>query len=156
MVRVGFPLHRLASARDGDAGAILWTTGADGDSGGEVHEAGDGAEHADAVMYEADELPDIGFPAQIEHAAQWRVMIAGRSDLNEEDFAPEMIDDGLPSLGGPPFDGDVGFAPGGDDPIRHIRAYDFRDLWRPHFFHWMKMDVAFEKSGADANAELGG
>ena len=156
MVRVGFPLRGLASAGDDDAGAILRAACADGDGGGEVHDAGDGAEHADAVMHESDELAHIRLSAQVEHAAQGRMMVAFCADLDEKDFAPEVIHHGLPSLGGPPFDGDIGLAPGGDNPIWHVRADDFSDLRRPRFFQRMQMDVALEKRGANPHAEPGG
>ena len=156
VVRVGSPVGRLASPGDDDTGAVPWPALAHGHGGGEVHDAGNGAQDARAVVNEPDELTHIGLPAKIEHAAQGQVMIATRADLGEEDLSLEMIDDGLPPLGGPPFDADIALAPGGDDPIRHIRADGLRDLRRPRALQRMQMDVALEQRGADAEVELAG
>lgn len=153
MVRVRLPLGGLASAGDDDTRTVLRAAVAHGHGGGEVHEAGDGRQHAGAVVHEPDELADIRPAAEIEHTAQWRVMIAFRPGLHEEDASAKMIDHGLPSLGAPPFDGDVAFSARGDDPIGNVAADLLGNLRRPHPFQRMKMDVALEKQRRNADAE---
>ena len=156
VVRVGFPVGRFASAGDDDAGAVQRAVRTHGDGRGEMHDSCDRAQDARAVMDEADELAHIRPAPEIEHAAQGRVMVVLSPDLDEEDAAPEVIHDGLPPLRGPPFDADVRLAPGGDDPIRHVRADQRGDLRHPRLLHGMQMDVAPEQSRADADAELRG
>ena len=153
VVRVGGPVGRFAPARDDDTRAMARTAGARRDGGGEVHEAGDGAEDADAVMHEPDELAHIGLPAQIEHAAQGRVPVRFPADLHEEDASAEVIDHRLPAVGRPPFDGDIGLAARGDDPVRDIEAEMLDDLRRPRALEWMQVDVAAEFGGPDTEIE---
>ena len=156
VVRVGFPLCGLAASCDDDAGAIWRTVFAGRNSSGEVHDSGDGAEDTGAVVDETDELAHIRLPPEIEHTAQCGVMIAGGSDLCEEDAAFEMIYYSLPALGGPPFDSDVGLPTRRDDPIRHIGPDSLGDLRSPSPLQRMKVDVAPKQRRADGDAELAG
>ena len=119
-----------------------------------MHDSGDRAEDARAVIHEADELADGGLFPQINDVSQCGVVVAFRPDLREEDAPFEMIHDGLPTLSGPPFDGDVALPACGDDPIRHVGTDKLCDLWRPSLLDGVKVDVAFEEPGADSHAEL--
>ena len=119
-----------------------------------MHDSGDGAEDACAVIHEADELADGGLFPQINDASQCGVVVAFRPDLREEDATFEVIHDGLPPLGGPPFDGDVALSACGDDPIRHVATDDLCDLGSPRALDGVKVDVAFEVARAEGDAEL--
>ena len=154
MMRIRFPVRRLAPARDDDASAIQWAVWPDRDGSGQVHDSSDRAKHARAVIHEADELADGGLLPQIDDTTQRGMMISFRPNLRKEDAAFEMIDDGLPTLGGPPFDGDVVLSSSGKNPIRHIGPNDLCNLRRPCLFNGMEMDVALKQSRADLHAEL--
>ena len=156
MVRVGFPMARLAPTSDDNAGAVLRAIWSDGDCCGQVHDSGDRAEHARAVINEADELADAGLFPQIDDASQCGMMVAFCPDLRKEDAPLEMIDDGLPALSGPPFDGDVVLSACGDNPIRHIGPDYLGNLRGPRFFDRVKVDIALEQARADLHAELVG
>ena len=156
MMRIRFPVRRLASTRDDDASAIQWAVWPDGDASGQVHHSRDGAQDASAVIDEADELADAGLFSQINNATQGGMMVAFRSDLREDDATFEMIDNSLPALGGPPFYRDVVLSACGDYPIRNIGTDNLCDLRRPRPFDGVKMDVALEQARADLQAELVG
>ena len=154
MMRIGAPLRRLAPSGDDHARAIRRTALAHGHTRGEVHEAGDGAEHPGAVVDEPDELPHIGLPTQIEHAAQGGMTMVRRADLHEKNPAAEMIDDRLPAIRCPPLDRAIRLPACGDDPIRRVEAQSLDDLRHPSALQRVKMDVAAKLGGPDAQVEL--
>lgn len=154
VVVIGGPLGGLATSRDDDtrtiARKVCWWR----DGGGQVHNPGNGAHDASTVMNEAYEFPHAGISAKIDDPAQGRVAISDRADLYESNAPVEMIDDGLPAFGRPPLDSAVGLAAGDDDPVGHVEPEDFRHLRRPGALQGMKVNVAAEFGGADAEVEL--
>lgn len=75
------------------------------------------------------------------------------ADLDELNAVPEMIDDRLMALMGPPFGGGVVFAAGTNDPEWNLLPREFPDLGMPGFFPEGKMDVSLEESGFAAQVE---
>src|SRR6266404_719763 len=76
------------------------------------------------------------------------------ADLNEEDFASKMIDDGLPPPEMPPFDGVVQLAARHNDPIGNVKAADLLDGRRHALLCVRKVNVSREASEFDLEAEL--
>src|SRR5947208_8228405 len=118
MVRVGCPMGWLSPARHNHARPIAWSAAFDLHSGGQMHQRGDRTKHAVGMVNEAHQLAEIRLASEIDHAFEFRMMMAEFADLHEEDFATKIIDYLLVSIGGPPFDGYIVFAPGGNDPER--------------------------------------
>src|SRR5688572_14483860 len=117
-MRISFPMRRLASAGDDHRGTSGWTIRTHWHRGGEVHQGRNATQDTLRVISEANELPQIGFAAQVHDVAQRRVIMADLADLNEKDFASEMIDDLLVAPPVPPFDGEIKLATGIYNPER--------------------------------------
>ena len=124
MMRISLPLRGFATAGHDNTRAIRRAAFARGDGGGEVHDGGYRTEHTGAVMHEADKLAHVGLAAQVDDVVKRRVVISFCADLDEEDLAAEMIDHGLPALGGPPLNSDVRLPARSNDPIRDVLSDD--------------------------------
>jgi hypothetical protein len=75
------------------------------------------------------------------------------ADLYELDFASKVIDDLLIFSLVPPFDRDVVFPSGIDDPKWRVFSRQFVDLRIPSLFLRGKVDVPFERRRFDLQAE---
>ena len=74
-------------------------------------------------------------------------------DLNKLDSSAEVVHDLLIASRVPPFDGDIVFTPGIDDPKRYGFAGEFVDLGIPGLFLRGQVDVTVEAGGADVKFE---
>ena len=75
MVRVRFPMRRLAPARDHHAGAMASLVGARLHSCRQMHCEGHGTKHTLGVMDQADELAKVSLAPKIEDAAQRPMLV---------------------------------------------------------------------------------
>ena len=119
-MRVGFPVGGFAATGDDDTGpGGGGCAGADGDGGGKVHQEGDGAEGAIGEVEEAHEVAHGGAAAEVGDVVSVKrgLVIAGSPDLDEIDLAGEAIGDFLPATAVPPFDGEIVFPAGDDEPV---------------------------------------
>src|SRR5207249_9383428 len=91
---------------------------------------------------------------QIDDAVQGRVVAALLADLDEEYLSLKMIDYGLVATKVPPFDGEVVFSSGDDDPVRDISAHNFVDLRRERLLGLGEMDIPLEKCRSNSQAEM--
>lgn len=73
MARVGFPLHRFASAGHHDARAGHEPVRPSLHAGSQVHQQAHGTEHPLGMMHQPHQLAEVCFAAQIQHPAQGRV-----------------------------------------------------------------------------------
>jgi hypothetical protein len=74
------------------------------------------------MVNQADELPQLSLSAQIDHAIKSWVMVPTLANLNELDFTPEIVNDLLVSFRLPPFNSDIKFPSGHDNPERGVLA----------------------------------
>src|SRR6266568_7029103 len=118
-----------------------------------MHQRGDRTKHAVGMVNEAHQLAEIRLASEIDHAFEFRMMMAEFADLHEEDFATKIIDYLLVSIGWPPFDGYIVFPPGRNDPERGPLPGHFMDLRVPRSFQVGEMDIAFESGWLDREAE---
>jgi hypothetical protein len=79
--------------------------------------------------------------------------MAGFTYLHKKDFIPKMIYHGLIPSGVPPFNSEIGFASGRDDPERNIAPQQFRHRGRLRFFRFGKMNIPLEFSGPYLSAD---
>ncbi len=151
---VGLPVRGFAASGDDDAGTVVAAGILAGDGGGEVHEAGHAAERALGVVHQPDQLPQIGLSTQINDPVERRVVVLQFTHLDELDAVAEVVDHLLMAIFRPPFDGDVAFSAGGDDPERGVLAGSFVDLRIPGALQFREVEIAVEGGGRDAQSEL--
>jgi hypothetical protein len=130
---ISFPMSGFASAGNDDTSASGRLVRASWSSGGEMHQSSDGAEDTLSVVDQADELAQSGLSAKVDDIEEpWMVMTC-LADLDELNFAAEMIYDVLIPGRVPPLDRDVIFAAGVDDPERDGLSSEFVHLRVPGF-----------------------
>ena len=95
MVRIGFPMRRLAAAGDNHASTVFGTTGPGRDGGGQVHGERHRADDAVGMMDEPNEGPSVGLADHVDDPVQRRVPVPGFAALDELNSATEVIDNGL-------------------------------------------------------------
>ena len=131
MMRIGFPLDGLASARDHHAGPVRWLSTFDLDCCRQVHGRGHAAKDSLGVVNQPNELAQVGLPPQVDHSLEFWVMVPALADLNELDLPAKVVDDLLVSFRLPPFYGDIKFPAGYDNPERNVLAREFVHLRVP-------------------------
>src|ERR1051325_5036571 len=118
-----------------------------------MHQRGDRTKHAVGMVNEAHQLAEIRLASEVDHAFEFRMMMAECADLYEKDFATKIIDYPLVSIGWPPFNGYIVLPPGCNDPERGPLAGHFMDLRVPGSFQVGEMDITFESGWLDREAE---
>lgn len=153
MMRVSLPLGRFPPPGHDHTRPVLRTPCPHRDRRGQMHEPGDRTDHPLRMVDEPDELPQIGLPAQIDHASERRVVMASAPDLDKLDAPAEVIDHLLPAGRIPPFDRIVIFPTRDDDPVGRVLAGQFHDLRSPLPLALVQMDVAVKSRGLDPQAQ---
>src|SRR6516164_6465022 len=111
MVGVGLPLDRLAAPSDDHAGPVRWLSAFNFDSRGEVHSPSDSTKDALSVVNQPNELAQVCFPPQVNHAIQLWVIVSTLADLHELYLPAKVIDYLLVAFGFPPLYRDVKLPP---------------------------------------------
>ena len=154
MIRVGFPMRRFTSSSDDDAGTA-WRISRFGlDRRSQMHGGGDPAQHSLGMVNEPDELAQIRFAAQVDHAFQLWMVVTSLAHLHKLDPASEMIDDFLVPLRLPPFDRDIEFAACDYNPEGCILPREFLHLGVPPFLLWGQVNIPFKGCGPDLQSKV--
>jgi hypothetical protein len=154
VVRVGFPLGRLASTGHDHARARLGPVWSRRHRRREVHQTGHWAEHAFGVMDQVDELAQGGLLTPADNSVERRVIMALLANLNELDSIPEMVHDFLVPPEVPPLNGVIVLASGHDEPIGESRSDLFRHGGRPGPFLVGQVDIATKCCGPNVGSQL--
>src|SRR5437660_1336457 len=154
MARIRLPMRGLTSAGDDDARPLTASRSFDRHRRGQVHQGRDSAKNSRRVINQTDQLSNGRLSPEIDHAVQSGMVMSPLPDLDELDFAAEMIDDRLIASRVPPFDGHIVLAAGGDDPKRNGFTRDLVDLREPGFLLRGQVNVSFEQSGLYSQPKL--
>ena len=87
-----------------------------------MHEKGDGAQNTLGAVNQADDVSQAGLTAQVQNSSEGGVVMLRVPELNEQEPASEVIDDGLPSAEMPPLDRVVVLPARYDQPVRDFEA----------------------------------
>src|SRR5258708_27797557 len=125
MIWISLPVRRFTATRDDHARAVWRSSRFRFDGGGQVHQRGDRTKHALSVIDQTDQLAKTCLPAQINHTVQFRMMISMAADLDESNFAAEMIHHLLIPFRLPPFERHIVFSAVGHHPEGRVLPRDF-------------------------------
>src|SRR5579859_3090548 len=106
------------------------------------------------MKHQAHELAQIGLPAKINYPVQFRMMMPELTDLDELDFASEVVNNGLVAFCLPPFNVHIVFSAGIDDPKWRRLAGQLVDLRVPAFLARRQVNVTPECCRANRQFKL--
>src|SRR5260370_11452190 len=97
------------------------------------------------MINQSDQFTQICPSAQVDSSLQPGMVMILSAYLNELDATAKMVNDGLVTVGLPPFDGNIKLSTCGHDPKRSIFAGSFVDLREPGLFLIGQVDITLEK-----------
>jgi hypothetical protein len=136
VVGIRFPMGRLAATGNDDTWPIAGLASLPLDGRSQVHQQTHRCEYALRMVYEPDELPEVGLAAEVDHVPEKGMVMATFADLDEADSPAKMVDYFLVSPRIPPFNREVIFASSDYDPEWGVVASDVFDLRRAALFHF--------------------